>query len=168
MNKRWLAGLTTHQYKKLPVTMKMWLQFNVMPWTSGHHSVWMQFNVMPRTHLSHGMTYQVSYILLLLWTLSNGSSRPTFLICFDIMSLRLQFNLFLYIKKWKFYCAGRHFIIIVTHYKFLLYCIALYWCIIIHLSWNWTQCIHRFLLQIQNTRLLMLALFYCQWAASRY
>jgi len=24
----------THQYKKLPVTMKMWTQFNVMPWTS--------------------------------------------------------------------------------------------------------------------------------------
>jgi len=24
----------THQYKKLPVTMKMWMQFNVMPWTS--------------------------------------------------------------------------------------------------------------------------------------
>jgi len=29
-----LAGLMTHQYKKLPVTMKMWMQFNVMPWTS--------------------------------------------------------------------------------------------------------------------------------------
>jgi len=24
----------THQYKKLPVTMKMWMQFYVMPWTS--------------------------------------------------------------------------------------------------------------------------------------
>jgi len=24
----------THQYKKLLVTMKMWMQFNVMPWTS--------------------------------------------------------------------------------------------------------------------------------------
>jgi len=24
----------THQYKKLPVTKKMWMQFNVMPWTS--------------------------------------------------------------------------------------------------------------------------------------
>jgi len=24
----------THQYKKLPKTMKMWMQFNVMPWTS--------------------------------------------------------------------------------------------------------------------------------------
>jgi len=23
----------THQYKKLPVTMNMWMQFNVMPWT---------------------------------------------------------------------------------------------------------------------------------------
>jgi len=23
-----------HQYKKLPVTMKMRMQFNVMPWTS--------------------------------------------------------------------------------------------------------------------------------------
>jgi len=23
----------THQYKKLPVTMKMWMQFNVMPRT---------------------------------------------------------------------------------------------------------------------------------------
>jgi len=23
-----------HQYKKLPVTMKMWMQFNVIPWTS--------------------------------------------------------------------------------------------------------------------------------------
>jgi len=34
MKKRWLAGLMTRQYKKLPVTMKMWMQFNVMPWTS--------------------------------------------------------------------------------------------------------------------------------------
>jgi len=33
MKKRWLAGRMTHQYKKLPVTMKMWMQFNVMPWT---------------------------------------------------------------------------------------------------------------------------------------
>jgi len=24
----------THQYKKLPVTMKRLMQFNVMPWTS--------------------------------------------------------------------------------------------------------------------------------------
>jgi len=24
----------THQYKTLPVTMKMWMQFYVMPWTS--------------------------------------------------------------------------------------------------------------------------------------
>jgi len=24
----------THQYKKLPVTMKMWMQFYVMPWTN--------------------------------------------------------------------------------------------------------------------------------------
>jgi len=24
----------THQYKKLPVTMKMWMQFTVMLWTS--------------------------------------------------------------------------------------------------------------------------------------
>jgi len=23
----------THQYKKLPVTITMWMQFNVMPWT---------------------------------------------------------------------------------------------------------------------------------------
>jgi len=30
MKKRWLAGLMTHQYKKLPVAMKMWMQFNVM------------------------------------------------------------------------------------------------------------------------------------------
>jgi len=33
MKKRLLAGLMTHQYKKLPVTMKMWMQFNVMPRT---------------------------------------------------------------------------------------------------------------------------------------
>jgi len=33
MKKRRLAGLMTHQYKKLPVTMKMWMQLNVMPWT---------------------------------------------------------------------------------------------------------------------------------------
>jgi len=33
MKKRCLAGLMTHQYKKLPVTMKMWMQFNVMPRT---------------------------------------------------------------------------------------------------------------------------------------
>jgi len=31
MKKRWLAGLVTQQYKKLPVTMKMWMQFNVRP-----------------------------------------------------------------------------------------------------------------------------------------
>jgi len=31
MKKSWLAGLMTHQYKKLPETMKMWMQFNVMP-----------------------------------------------------------------------------------------------------------------------------------------
>jgi len=31
----------THQHKKLPVTMKMWMQFNVMPWTSlGVDKVW--------------------------------------------------------------------------------------------------------------------------------
>jgi len=24
----------THQYKKLPVTMKIWMQLNVIPWTS--------------------------------------------------------------------------------------------------------------------------------------
>jgi len=34
MKKRWLAGLISHQYEKVPVTMKMWMQFNVMPWTS--------------------------------------------------------------------------------------------------------------------------------------
>jgi len=34
----------THQYKKLPVTMKMWMQFNVM--ALDVQSVWMQFNVM--------------------------------------------------------------------------------------------------------------------------
>jgi len=26
MTKRWLAGLMTHQYKKLPVTMRIWMQ----------------------------------------------------------------------------------------------------------------------------------------------
>jgi len=31
MKKRWLAGLMTHQFKELPVTMKMCMQFNVMP-----------------------------------------------------------------------------------------------------------------------------------------
>jgi len=30
MKKRWLSGHMTHQYKKLPVTMKIWMQFNVM------------------------------------------------------------------------------------------------------------------------------------------
>jgi len=34
MKKRRLAGFMTQQYKKLPVTMKMWMQFNVMPSTS--------------------------------------------------------------------------------------------------------------------------------------
>jgi len=29
-----MAGLMTHQYKKLSVTMKMWMQFNVMPRTT--------------------------------------------------------------------------------------------------------------------------------------
>jgi len=33
MKKCWLAGLMTNQYKKLPVTMKMGMQFSVMPWT---------------------------------------------------------------------------------------------------------------------------------------
>jgi len=36
----------THQYKKLPVSMKMWMQF-ITSCPIGHHSVWMQFNVMP-------------------------------------------------------------------------------------------------------------------------
>jgi len=31
MKKRGLAGLMTHQYKKLPVTKKMWMHFNVIP-----------------------------------------------------------------------------------------------------------------------------------------
>jgi len=34
MKKRWLAGLMTHQYKKLTVTIIMWLQFNVIPRTN--------------------------------------------------------------------------------------------------------------------------------------
>jgi len=35
MKKRRLADLmTNHLYKKLPVTMKMWMQFNVMPRTA--------------------------------------------------------------------------------------------------------------------------------------
>jgi len=33
MKKRRLAGLMTHQYKKIPVTMKMWMQLNAMPRT---------------------------------------------------------------------------------------------------------------------------------------
>jgi len=33
MKKHWLASLMPHQYKKLPVTMKTWMQFNVMPRT---------------------------------------------------------------------------------------------------------------------------------------
>jgi len=33
MKERGLAGLMTHQYKTLAVTMKMWMQFNVMPRT---------------------------------------------------------------------------------------------------------------------------------------
>jgi len=33
MKKRWLVGLMTHQYKKLPVTRRTWMQFNVMPRT---------------------------------------------------------------------------------------------------------------------------------------
>jgi len=37
MKKRGLVGLMTHQYKKLPVTMKMLMQFNVMPRT---HYYW--------------------------------------------------------------------------------------------------------------------------------
>jgi len=37
MKKRWLVGLMTHQYKKLPMTMKMWKQINVMPRTWGRH-----------------------------------------------------------------------------------------------------------------------------------
>jgi len=35
MKKRLLAGLMTHQYKKLPVTVKMWMQFNVWKQLSG-------------------------------------------------------------------------------------------------------------------------------------
>jgi len=33
MIKHRLASLMTHQYKELQVTMKMWIQFNVMPRT---------------------------------------------------------------------------------------------------------------------------------------
>jgi len=40
MKKRWLAGLMTHQYEKLPVTMKLWMQFNVMPWTLLGETQW--------------------------------------------------------------------------------------------------------------------------------
>jgi len=36
MKKRSLASLMIHPYKKLPVTMKMWMQFNVMP--RGQHA----------------------------------------------------------------------------------------------------------------------------------
>jgi len=50
IKKRWLTGLMTHQYKKLPVTMKMCMHFNIRhALENGHHSVWMQFNVMFRT-----------------------------------------------------------------------------------------------------------------------
>jgi len=34
MKKRWLAGIMTHQYKNLPVTTNMWMQFEAMPWIS--------------------------------------------------------------------------------------------------------------------------------------
>jgi len=33
MKKSRLVGLMKHHYKKLPVAMKMWMQFNVMPRT---------------------------------------------------------------------------------------------------------------------------------------
>jgi len=36
MKKRRLASLMTHHYKKLPVTMKMCMQFNVKPRTKEH------------------------------------------------------------------------------------------------------------------------------------
>jgi len=40
-----MAGLMTHQNKKLPMTMKMWMQFNVMPWIShGIDTVYMAQN----------------------------------------------------------------------------------------------------------------------------
>jgi len=58
MKKRWLASLMTHQYKKLPVTMKCGCSLTSCP---GHHSAWMQFNVMPRTRLDKNnvtLTYQ--------------------------------------------------------------------------------------------------------------
>jgi len=38
----------THQYKKLPVTMKMRMQFNVMPWTSHQPQRLMHQNVFQR------------------------------------------------------------------------------------------------------------------------
>jgi len=41
MKKRLLAGLITHQYKKLPVTMKMWMQFNVKRYVPMNHECFM-------------------------------------------------------------------------------------------------------------------------------
>jgi len=57
--------------------------------------------------LSHGMTYLVSYILLLLLTLLNGSLRPIFLIC--SLSFQLNFILVYYkvtvlLRRWTFDC----------------------------------------------------------------
>jgi len=48
-----MAGLMTHQYKKLPVTMKMWMQFNVMPNTSlGVDAVYIYIVMLDRTAIN--------------------------------------------------------------------------------------------------------------------
>jgi len=51
MKKRWLAGVMTHQYKKLPVTMKMWMQFNVMPRTQFVHDAALAVRLKTDKHL---------------------------------------------------------------------------------------------------------------------
>jgi len=72
--------------------------------------------------LSHGMTYLVFYILLLLQTHSNGSLRPIFL----VRSLSLQFNFILVYYEVTVYCVGLHFIVIGELQVFIvLYCIVL-------------------------------------------
>jgi len=54
MKKRRLASLMKHQNKKLPVTMKMWMQFNVMPWRSlGVAAVYRHARTM--LHKTHGV-----------------------------------------------------------------------------------------------------------------
>jgi len=87
MKKRWLAGLMTQQYKKLPVTMKMWMQFNVMPRTQNIFNHWVRFvGIMlpiPITLLAH--RFIPSTVLLSTTTSECSTQFPQQLQALDVV-----------------------------------------------------------------------------------